>query len=154
MYFTTFIFYTNKFPIFVIIDVLFLMFKMKLTIFSCFVLFLSFSFLHEGNLKAKGVAVLCHALTYKNKKYLSFIYLSSIVNGIQCYQCSTSSDPKGSDNCGAYEKFHKDRHIPVECTSDESHTPGTFCVKVTKQGLRGFICKLDVLNTYLLFYNY
>ncbi|XP_050423844.1 uncharacterized protein LOC126835362 [Adelges cooleyi] len=58
---------------------------------------------------------------------------------IQCYQCSTSSDAKGSDNCGAYEKFHKDRHIPVECTSDESHTPGTFCVKVTKQGLRGFI---------------
>lgn len=66
------------------------------------------------------------------------------MNGIQCYQCSTSTDPKGSDNCGAYEKFHKDRHIPVECTSDESHTPGTFCVKVTKQGLRGFICKYNV----------
>lgn len=64
------------------------------------------------------------------------------MDGIQCYQCSTSADSKGSDNCGAYEKFHKDRHIPVECTSDESHTPGTFCVKVTKQGLRGFICEL------------
>jgi len=67
--------------------------------------------------------------------------LSCLVSGIQCYQCSTSSDQKGSDNCGAYEKFHKDRHVPVECTSDESHTPGTFCVKVTKQGLRGFICE-------------
>lgn len=67
--------------------------------------------------------------------------MSCLVSGIQCYQCSTSSDPKGSDNCGAYEKFHKDRHVSVECTSDESHTPGTFCVKVTKQGLRGFICE-------------
>ncbi|CAH1723667.1 uncharacterized protein LOC114121341 [Aphis gossypii] len=69
---------------------------------------------------------------------LGFSFLHK-VSGIQCYQCSTSSDPKGSDNCGAYEKFHKDRHVSVECTSDESHTPGTFCVKVTKQGLRGFI---------------
>lgn len=74
---------------------------------------------------------------------LNLLYL---VNGIQCYQCSTSADPKGSDNCGAYEKFHKDRHIPVECTSDESHTPGTFCVKVTKQGLRGFICESNVFK--------
>lgn len=72
-----------------------------------------------------------------------------LVSGIQCYQCSTSSDPKGSDNCGAYEKFHKDRHIPVECTSDESHTPGTFCVKVTKQGLRGFICESIILFSLL-----
>lgn len=90
------------------------------------------------------MAILCHALIQLIKYLSILICLYSLVNGIQCYQCSTSSDPKGSDNCGAYEKFHKDRHISVECTSDESHTPGTFCVKVTKQGLRGFICKLNI----------
>ena len=31
--------------------------------------------------------------------------------------------------------------MPVECNSDESHTPGTFCVKIVKQGPRGFICE-------------
>ncbi|XP_001948579.2 uncharacterized protein LOC100160183 [Acyrthosiphon pisum] len=67
---------------------------------------------------------------------LSFLHK---VSGIKCYQCSTNSDPEGSDSCGAYGKFDKDRHVSVECTSDESHTPGTFCVKVTKQGPRGYI---------------
>jgi hypothetical protein len=30
--------------------------------------------------------------------------------------------------------------------SDESHSPGTFCVKVVKQGPRGFICKYSVFT--------
>ncbi|XP_075234774.1 UPAR/Ly6 domain-containing protein crok [Lycorma delicatula] len=58
---------------------------------------------------------------------------------IQCYQCSSAEDGKGEDNCGAYDKFHKERHIAVECSSDESVTPGTFCMKLTQQGPRGFI---------------
>jgi hypothetical protein len=29
----------------------------------------------------------------------------------------------------------------ISLFSDESHSPGTFCVKVVKQGPRGFICK-------------
>ena len=33
-----------------------------------------------------------------------------------------------------YWPFESDRNVPVECNSDESHTPGTFCVKITKQG--------------------
>ena len=45
------------------------------------------------------------------------------------------------DNCGVYWPFEPERNVPVECNSDESHTPGTFCVKVTRQGPRGFICK-------------
>lgn len=98
----------------------------------------------------KGVAVFCHALKYVIETFKFILW--SLVYGIQCYQCSTSADPKGSDNCGAYEKFHKDRHIPVECTSDESHTPGTFCVKVTKQGLRGFICEFDCFKSKFLQY--
>ncbi len=77
---------------------------------------------------------------------------------IKCFQCSSTEDqrkPTGvwsedhytqnryEDNCGVYWPFEKDRmgNVPVECNSDESHTPGTFCVKITRQGPRGFICK-------------
>jgi hypothetical protein len=72
--------------------------------------------------------------------------LSEIVAGeaIQCYQCSSGQDPKGEDSCGAYKKFDKSRHIAVECNSDESHTPGTFCMKITQQGPKGFICKFEL----------
>lgn len=70
-------------------------------------------------------------------------YLFSLlaVMSIRCYQCSSGQDPKGEDNCGAYEKFDKNKHISVECNSDESTTPGSFCMKVTQQGPKGFICK-------------
>ncbi|KAJ4433436.1 hypothetical protein ANN_15734 [Periplaneta americana] len=54
---------------------------------------------------------------------------------IRCYQCS--SYPKSEDTCGAYTKFDKSRHIAVECNSDESHTLGTFCMKITQQGPKG-----------------
>lgn len=115
---------------------------MKSTILSCFVLVIGLSFLHKGNFMSKRCGCLL------SRPYITILLRLNLclVCGIQCYQCSTSSDPKGSDNCGAYEKFHKDRHVSVECTSDESHTPGTFCVKVTKQGLRGFICESNVSN--------
>ncbi|KAF6213283.1 hypothetical protein GE061_011001 [Apolygus lucorum] len=58
---------------------------------------------------------------------------------VRCYQCSTFTDPKGVDNCGAYSKFDKESNLPIECNSDESVTPGTFCMKITQQGPRGFI---------------
>lgn len=60
---------------------------------------------------------------------------------IQCYQCSSGQDHKGEDSCGAYKKFDKSRHIAIECNSDESYTPGSFCMKITQQGPKGFICK-------------
>jgi hypothetical protein len=63
---------------------------------------------------------------------------------IQCYQCSSGQEPKGEDSCGAYKKFDKNRHIAVECSSDESYTPGTFCMKITQQGPKGFICKFEL----------
>jgi len=74
--------------------------------------------------------------------------LSEIVAGeaIQCYQCSSGQDSKGEDTCGAYKKFDKSRHIAVECNSDESHTPGTFCMKITQQGPKGFICKFELFH--------
>ncbi|KAK4319935.1 hypothetical protein Pmani_009137 [Petrolisthes manimaculis] len=58
---------------------------------------------------------------------------------MKCYQCSTDEDPEGRDLCGAYETFDETAHIPVDCFQDEAVTPGTFCVKVTKQSPRMFI---------------
>lgn len=51
-------------------------------------------------------------------------------------------DQKGVDSCGAYKRFNKTEHISIECNSDESHMPGSFCMKVIQQGPKGFICKL------------
>ncbi|XP_028161749.1 uncharacterized protein LOC114353828 [Ostrinia furnacalis] len=58
---------------------------------------------------------------------------------VRCYQCASFQDPKGEDNCGAYKRFDRDSHVAVECNSDESHTPGSFCMKLTQQGPKGFI---------------
>lgn len=70
------------------------------------------------------------------------ILLLQKLNGIQCircYQCSSAEDPAGEDNCGAYEVFHREKHVLTECNTDESKSPGTFCMKITQQGPRGFI---------------
>lgn len=79
----------------------------------------------------------------KGKSILSMEVHWKFVAGeaIQCYQCSSGQDPKGEDSCGAYKKFDKSRHIAIECNSDESYTPGSFCMKITQQGPKGFICK-------------
>ena len=66
---------------------------------------------------------------------------------MKCYQCSTDEDPEGRDLCGSYEPFDTSAHIPVDCFQEESKTPGTFCLKVTKQSPRYYICKL--LNIYI-----
>ncbi|XP_034951988.1 uncharacterized protein [Chelonus insularis] len=58
---------------------------------------------------------------------------------IQCYQCSTDTDPKGEDLCGAYNGFDKERHIAIDCTNGDSKMPGSFCVKEVQQSARGFI---------------
>ncbi|KAB0794218.1 hypothetical protein PPYR_13847 [Photinus pyralis] len=58
---------------------------------------------------------------------------------IRCFQCSSGQDPKDEDNCGAYKKFDKSQHIAVDCNSEESHMPGSFCMKVTQQGPIGFV---------------
>ncbi|KAF5300640.1 hypothetical protein FQA39_LY11101 [Lamprigera yunnana] len=65
--------------------------------------------------------------------------LMAIGEAVRCFQCSSGQDPEGEDNCGAYNKFDKHAHVAVECNSDESHTPGSFCMKVTQQGPLGFI---------------
>ncbi|XP_012269954.2 uncharacterized protein LOC105694143 [Athalia rosae] len=60
-------------------------------------------------------------------------------SAVRCYQCSSDQDNKGEDLCGAYKKFDKERNIAIECNSEESHMPGSFCVKLTQQSPRGFI---------------
>merc|ERR550519_2525903 len=96
------------------------------------------------------------------------VFLTFLRTGtsIKCYQCASTEDQKPKtglwwedqnreqtgvwskdiytqdrfeDQCGVYWPFLKERNIPVECNSDESHTPGTFCVKIVRQGPRGFI---------------
>ncbi|XP_076160273.1 UPAR/Ly6 domain-containing protein crok [Ptiloglossa arizonensis] len=71
--------------------------------------------------------------------YLSLLFAMIDTEAIRCYQCSSDTDPKGEDLCGAYQKFDKEKNIAIECSSEESHMPGTFCVKVTHQSPRGFI---------------
>ncbi|KAK8389764.1 hypothetical protein O3P69_009040 [Scylla paramamosain] len=73
---------------------------------------------------------------------LLLVVLQNLVarsGAIKCYQCSTDEDPEGKDLCGAYERFDETAHIPVDCLQEESVTPGTFCVKITKQSPRMFI---------------
>lgn len=68
---------------------------------------------------------------------------------VRCYQCASSQN-KLEDTCGAYKKFDKDTHIAVDCNSDESHMPGSFCMKLTQQGPKGFICE-QPWKTYALY---
>ncbi|XP_076626538.1 UPAR/Ly6 domain-containing protein crok [Colletes latitarsis] len=70
---------------------------------------------------------------------LTLLFTVIGTDAIRCYQCSSNTDPKGEDLCGAYQKFDKEKNIAIECNSEESHMPGTFCIKVTHQSPRGFI---------------
>ncbi|KAL1375142.1 hypothetical protein pipiens_017672 [Culex pipiens pipiens] len=73
---------------------------------------------------------------------VSLVILSALFSSalaVRCYQCSSQTDPKGVDNCGAYKPFNVSQNIAIDCNSDESHMPGTFCVKIVQQSPRGFI---------------
>lgn len=78
--------------------------------------------------------------------FLFLLFLSLISNiseAVKCYQCSSSEDPKGQDNCGAYRKFDEREHIAIECNSFESHMPGSFCMKFTHQSPNTMVKSLD-----------
>lgn len=79
-----------------------------------------------------------HLLTLSHRLVLAL--------AIRCYQCSSQTDPKGVDNCGAYKWFNITQNIAIECNSDESHMPGSFCMKVVQQSPRGFICNYHWMN--------
>lgn len=67
-----------------------------------------------------------------------FLCVTPSVFCVRCYQCSSSQNLL-EDTCGAYKKFDTESHIAVECNSDESNVPGSFCTKLTQQGPKGFI---------------
>ncbi|CAH1098469.1 unnamed protein product [Psylliodes chrysocephalus] len=72
----------------------------------------------------------------------SILVIITFINkseAVRCFQCSSDEDGPYEDNCGAYRKFSKLSHIAIDCASDESHMPGSFCMKVTQQSPRGFI---------------
>nr|XP_022900452.1 uncharacterized protein LOC111413645 [Onthophagus taurus] len=79
------------------------------------------------------------SLKHLNIFFVLFISLFLTTEAIRCFQCSSDNDGKNQDNCGAYRKFDKREHIAIECTSDESHMPGSFCLKSTRQSPKGFI---------------
>ncbi|XP_015123776.1 uncharacterized protein LOC107045883 [Diachasma alloeum] len=60
-------------------------------------------------------------------------------NAVRCYQCSSDADADGEDLCGAYRRFDKTKNIAIDCNDEDSHMPGTFCVKEVRQGLRGYV---------------
>ncbi|CAH0564144.1 unnamed protein product [Brassicogethes aeneus] len=80
-----------------------------------------------------------HKLFYALSSVLVVLSFIAFGEAVRCYQCSSNEDPKGFDNCAAYKKFDKRNHIAIECNSEESHMPGTFCVKVVQQSPKGFI---------------
>lgn len=54
--------------------------------------------------------------------------------------CSSAQN-KLEDTCGAYKRFDEEQNIAVECNSEESPMPGSFCMKITQQSPIGFVCK-------------
>ncbi|XP_046488102.1 UPAR/Ly6 domain-containing protein crok-like [Neodiprion pinetum] len=70
---------------------------------------------------------------------VTVLFLARGSEAVRCYQCSSDQDGKGEDNCGAYKTFNTEQNIAIECNSEESHMPGSFCVKLVQQSPRGFI---------------
>ncbi|XP_011308149.1 uncharacterized protein [Fopius arisanus] len=72
---------------------------------------------------------------------LSVLIFCSITGtkAVRCYQCSSDTDTDGEDLCGAYHKFDKTKNIAIDCNDEDSHMPGTFCVKEVRQSPRGFV---------------
>ena len=57
-----------------------------------------------------------------------------LVNGIQCYQCSSEED----EFCPAFGKFDETKNALVDCFSLESYVPGHMCMKMVKESYDTF----------------
>ena len=65
-----------------------------------------------------------------------------LVDGIQCYQCSSEED----EFCPAFGKFDETKNALVDCFSLESYVPGHMCMKMVKRSFDSFYGKeFDVL---------
>lgn len=57
-----------------------------------------------------------------------------LVEGIQCYQCSSEED----EFCPAFDRFDETKNALVDCFSLESYVPGHMCMKMVKQSYDTF----------------
>lgn len=57
-----------------------------------------------------------------------------LVDGIQCYQCSSEED----EFCPAFGKFDETKNALVDCFSLESYVPGHMCMKMVKESYDTF----------------
>ena len=48
---------------------------------------------------------------------------------LQCYQCDSNEDA----SCPSWQPFDVNINALVDCMSFEASTPGTFCMKVTRE---------------------
>jgi len=48
---------------------------------------------------------------------------------LQCYQCDSNED----ESCPSWQPFDHNINALVDCMSFEAYTPGTFCLKVTRE---------------------
>ena len=60
-----------------------------------------------------------------------------LVDGIQCYQCSSEED----EFCPAFGKFDETKNALVDCFSLESYVPGHMCMKMVKESFDTFYGK-------------
>jgi len=60
-------------------------------------------------------------------------YICRCVNcagtALQCYQCDSNEDA----SCPSWQPFDHNINALVDCMSFEASTPGTFCLKITRQ---------------------
>ncbi len=61
-----------------------------------------------------------------------------LVDGIQCYQCSSEED----EFCPAFGKFDETKNAMVDCFSLESYVPGHMCMKMVKESYDTFYGKI------------
>lgn len=109
-------------------------------------LFILLSVFSTGTYKISHKSVKSLKREWPPVNHPRFVFVTIPAFAIRCYQCSSATDMKGVDSCGAYKAFNRTQHIAIECNSDESHMPGSFCMKVVNQSPRGFICECFIDN--------
>jgi hypothetical protein len=67
-----------------------------------------------------------------NLLLVTVVVLSTLIAsgyGLQCYQCDSNEDY----SCPSWQPFDRNINALVDCMSFEARTPGTFCLKITRQ---------------------
>jgi len=67
---------------------------------------------------------------------------------LQCYQCDSNED----ESCPSWQPFDHNINALVDCMSFEAYTPGTFCLKVTRESPGCMLVFFLFCDTKLLLY--